>query len=134
MNPEQFLDRLEHHQIVDAIHKAEHSTTGHIRVYISHAKSPDPIAAALRRFHSLKMHRNPHHNGILIFVAPKSQTFAVIGGQSIHEKVGDAAWQSLAAGIGKNLKSNRFTNALVLGIEQAAELLHTHFPRTPSHH
>jgi uncharacterized membrane protein len=76
------------------------------------------------------MHLNPQHNGILIFVAPKSQTFAVMGGQSIHEKVGEAAWQSLAARIGENLKSNQFTDAIVLGIEQASDLLQEHFPRT----
>jgi uncharacterized membrane protein len=133
MRPDHFLNRLEHHQIIDAIHKAERATTGHIRVYVAHSKAPDPIFAAVHRFQKLKMHQNPKHNAILIFIAPKSQTYAVIGGRSIHEKAGDTAWQSLATNIGENLKSSQFTSAIISGVEEAGSLLQTHFPRTPQH-
>ena len=59
----------------------------------------------------------------LIFVAPKSQTYAIIGDQLIHEKAGDAAWQSLAAKIAEHFKSDQFTEAITFGVEQAGELL-----------
>jgi uncharacterized membrane protein len=132
MNPEHFLDRLEHHRIVDAIHNAESATTGHIRVYITHSKAPDPVAAALHRFHKLKLHHHRHRNAILIFLAPRSQTFAIVGDQSIHEKAGESAWQSMAATIGETLKSNQFMSAIIHGIRQAGDLLQTHFPTSPS--
>jgi uncharacterized membrane protein len=129
MNPDHFLSRLQHHQIVQAIHHATGNTTGEIRVSIAHGAAADPVSAARHRFEKLKMHHHTHRNGILIFVAPRSQTFAVIGDQAVHDRAGDAAWQSMVTGMADRFKNNEPMTAIQFGIEQAGHLLATHFPK-----
>ena len=129
MKPEHFLSRVQHQQIVEAIHNAERNTTGEIRVFISHGAVADPLSAARRQFQKLQMHHLFHRNGILIFVAPRSQTFAVIGDQAVHDRVGDAAWQSMANGMADHFKNDRYMQAIDFGIEQAGQLLAAHFPK-----
>jgi len=129
MNPDDFLTRLQHQQIVDAIHEAERNTTGQIRIFISHALALDALVAAKKHFEKLQMHRRPHRNAILIFVAPKSQTFAIVGDEQIHARVGDSAWQSLAAEMGARFKSNHPMQAIIHTVQQAGVLLAGHFPK-----
>jgi uncharacterized membrane protein len=129
MKPDHFLDRLQHHQIVEAIHQAERNTTGRIQVFVSHAAAPDPLEAARERFHKMQMHRHAHRNAILIFVAPRSQTFAVLGDELIHTRIGDQAWQSLVGSMAEQFKSDQYMKAILFGIEQAGQLLANHFPK-----
>lgn len=129
MHPEHFLNHLQHNQIVEAIHNAERNTTGEIRVFISHGKVADFISAAQQRFEKLGMHTLPHRNGILIFVAPRSQAFAIIGDRAIHERAGEPAWQALAAGMGQRFKNHQHTEAITFAIERAGELLAANFPK-----
>ncbi len=129
MNPDDFITRLQHDQIVQAIHHAERDTTGQIRVFISHAPAPDPLAAGKKHFEKLRMHHHPHGNAILIFVAPKSQTFAILGDEKIHTRIGDPTWQSLATEMATHFKSNHAMQGIITTIQQAGKLLATHFPK-----
>jgi uncharacterized membrane protein len=129
MNPDHFLSRIQHHQIVQAIHHATGNTTGEIRVFIAHGAAADPLSAARHRFEKLKMHHHAHRNAILIFVAPRSQTFAVIGDQAVHDRAGDVAWQSMVAAMADRFKNNEPMSAIEFGIEQAGQLLTEHFPK-----
>jgi uncharacterized membrane protein len=70
-------------------------------------------------------------NGVLIFLALRSRTFAVIGDAGIHEKCGPEFWHQLAETMSAHFKRGEFTAGLVLGIERTGELLRTHFPRSP---
>src|SRR5262249_41205847 len=75
----EFLSKLEHDRIVQAIRKAESKTSGEIRVLIQRGKlNSDPFVAAQKKFHRLGMHRTRERNAILIFVAPRVHKFAVI--------------------------------------------------------
>jgi uncharacterized membrane protein len=132
MNPDDFITRLQHDQIVQAIHEAEHNTTGQIRIFISHAPTPDPLAAGKKHFEKLRLHHHAHRNAILIFVAPKSQTFAILGDEQIHTRIGDPAWQSLATEMATHFKSNHPMQAIITAIQQAGKLLATHFPKPSS--
>jgi uncharacterized membrane protein len=129
MNPDDFISRLQHHQIVEAIHQAERNNTGHIRIFVSHAPAPDPLAAAKTHFEKLEMHHHPNRNAILIFIAPKSQTFAIYGDEQIHTRIGDPAWQSLATEMATYFKSNNPMQAIITVIQQAGKLLDNHFPK-----
>jgi uncharacterized membrane protein len=129
MNPDDFITRLQHNQIVEAIHQAERNTTGQIGIFITHAPAPDPLAAAKKHFEKLHMHHHPHRNAILIFVAPKSQTFAILGDEQIHTRIGNPAWHSLATEMATHFKSNHPMQAIITAIEQAGKLLATHFPK-----
>jgi uncharacterized membrane protein len=122
--------RIEHKRVLDALRRAEARTSGEIRVIIARHKAADPLAAAQAYFNKLGMDRSAHRNGVLIFVAPRSRRFAVIGDSGVHEKCGDAFWQGLAAAMGDHFRRGDFTEGLVHGIERAGELLAGTFPRS----
>jgi uncharacterized membrane protein len=131
MKPRHFLKQLEHDRIVAAIADAEKTTSGQIRVLVSHRNIDDPVATAGKEFQRLGLHRTPQRNAVLIFVAPRSHSFAVIGDQAVHEKCGDAFWTELTAAMTGYFKQGNFTEGLLHGIARAGKLLASHFPRDP---
>ena len=115
--------------IVKAIASAEGRTSGEIRVFIQQGKIDDTIAAARTQFQKLGMTATRERNAVLIFVAPRSQKFAVVGDEAIHQRCGDEFWQQLIETIGAYFKRSEFTSAIVMAIEVAGERLAQHFPR-----
>jgi uncharacterized membrane protein len=83
------LQRLHHDGIVEAIRDAEQKTTGVIHISISPRRVDDAVAAAQSEFLRLGLNQSKEHNGVLIFVAPRSRKFAVIGGEAVHAKCRD---------------------------------------------
>lgn len=131
MQTKQFLNALEHTQIAEAIGEAELRTSGEIRVFVAKAATEDPVRAAQAEFHRLKMDATAEHNGVLIYIAPKSQTFAIIGDKGIHEKCGQPFWGQVAEAMRMDLAAGRYTDAIVYGIHEAATRLSEYFPRRP---
>lgn len=123
--------KIDHKRVVAAIAAAEQRTSGEIRVVVSQQKTDEPVLAAQKHFERLGMTQTAARNGVLIFVAPASHTFAVIGDHGVHEKCGDAFWRELASAMTERFKRGEFTDALVLGIERAGGLLDQHFRRHP---
>ena len=130
MHPKTFISALDEKRLTDAIQAAEKKTTGQFRIFISSKPAPDPLATAQKHFTQLNMHNTQHRNAILLFIAPKSQTFAIIGDTAIHEKCGTPFWQSLTEEMTPHLKSAHYTEALLQALTKAADLLTTHFPAT----
>jgi uncharacterized membrane protein len=125
------IPKLDHARVVAAIGAAERLTSGEIRVLIARHKAADPVASAQGQFGRLGLANSPQRNGVLIFVAPRSRSFAVIGDQGVHARCGDAFWAELAAAMSVHFRRGDFTEGLVHGIERAGELLAAHFPRSP---
>lgn len=123
---------IDHARVVAAIGAAEVKTSGEIRILLARHKANDPVAAAQKHFERLGMTRTAARNGVLIFLAPRSRTFAVIGDTAIHEKCGTAFWTELAAAMTEHFKRGDFTAGLVHGIDRAGALLAEHFPRQPN--
>jgi uncharacterized membrane protein len=123
--------KIDHAEVVAAIAAAELKTSGEIRVVISRRKIVEPVAEAQKQFERLGMTATSHRNGVLILLAPRSRTFAVIGDTAIHEKCGNVFWTELAAAMTVHFKRGDFTAGLVHGIDRAGALLAEHFPRTP---
>ena len=131
MKPKEFLSRLQHDQLVEAIRSAEKKTSGEIRVFISRHKPENAVKAAQKHFDELGMHRAKERNGVLIFVAPRARKFAVIGDAGVHERCGDEFWSALAGEMTGHFKKGDFTEGLIHAINKAGELLAKHFPRKP---
>jgi len=131
MKHRRFVSRLDHERIHAAIRAAESKSSGEIRVMVSHKPAPDPVATAQQAFLRLGMQATKHRNGVLIFVAPHSRTFAVIGDEAVHAKCGDAFWRELAEAMTGHFKREDFTAGLLHGINRAGELLAAHFPHEP---
>jgi uncharacterized membrane protein len=129
MHPQEFKKHLRHDGIVDVIHEAEEKTSGQIRVLVSHKHVEDPVAEAQTEFGRLGMANSPHHNGVLIFVAPRTHKFAVIGDQAVHEKCGDEFWRALAETMSHYFRKSEFTEGIIHGVKKAGEILAEHFPK-----
>ncbi len=131
MKPHAFLDQLRHDDVVGAIHDAEQQTSGEIRVFVSHRTIKDPVTAAQRAFVKLGMTRTRERNGVLIFVAPRSHTFAVIGDAAVHQRCGDEFWRQLAAEMTGHFRKAEFTDGILHAIRRAGRLLAEHVPPGP---
>ena len=125
-----FLPRIDHDRVVEAIRAAEAGTSGEIRVVVARHKVEDPVKAAQAYFNKMGMAGSPHRNGVLVFVAPRSRRFAVIGDAAVHEKCGDAFWSGLAEAMAGHFRKGDFTSGIVHGVDRAGELLAGAFPRT----
>jgi len=131
MRHRRFIDTLAHERIHAAIREAEQKTSGEIRVMVSHKPAPHPVAAAQQAFLRLGMQQTKHRNAVLIFVAPRSRTFAVIGDEAVHARCGDDFWRELADAMTGYFKRGEYTDGILHGIRRAGELLAAHFPRAP---
>ena len=129
MQTKNFLDTLDHERIVKAIQDAESRSRGEVRVHVSKQAVQDPETAAARQFEALGMTRTAERNGVLLFVAPVSQTFAVIGDEGIHARCGPDFWKDVAAAMETDFRAGHYTDGIVKGVARVGEALATHFPR-----
>ena len=131
MQAKSFLRALDHDRIVAAIREAEARSRGEVRVHVTHRAVDDARRAAERQFEKLGMTKTAERNGVLIFVAPASRTFAVVGDTGIHEKCGPAFWKDVAAAMEADFRAGRYTDGILKGIARAGDELAAHFPRAP---
>jgi uncharacterized membrane protein len=132
MRTKEFLGKLEHGRIVQAIREAESKTSAEIRVYIQRGKlKGDPLVAAQKKFQRLGMHKTSERNGVLIFIAPRAQKFAVVGDKAVHERCGHVLWRSVVTKMDEHFRNEKFSHALVEAIEEIGKALSAHFPKKP---
>ncbi|MBC8002769.1 MAG: TPM domain-containing protein [Opitutaceae bacterium] len=131
MKPKEFIDQLDDARIVSAIAAAELRTSGEIRVYVSHKKREDAVAAAQARFLKLGMVKTRERNAVLIYFAPLTQQFAIWGDVGVHEKCGQSLWSETAAQMTPLLKGGQYTEAVIEAVQRVGDALARHFPRSP---
>ncbi len=125
-----FFDGLDRPAIVAAIQRAEAKSLGEIRVHLHHGAVPDARAEAEKAFLKLGMDRTIRGTGCLVFIAPESRAFAVIGGSGIHGKVGGAFWTGARDAALALFAEGRFTDGIVVAVDSLGDALATHFPKT----
>jgi uncharacterized membrane protein len=128
MKVKHFLNKVEHERVHRAIRSAETGTSGDIVVFITHRNVKDSLTAADLEFRKLRLENASDKNSLLIFLAPKSQKFAVVGGTALYEKVGQSWWDELITVMARHFKEGRYTDGLVAAIEEAGRALKKHFP------
>ena len=131
MHPKHFISKLDEQKIVASIAEVEKKTSGEIRVYISGKKRDDALTAAKNRFEKLGMTKTRLRNGVLIYIAPVSRKFAIVGDSGIHEKCGDEFWQNISAGMGNLFKQGLFMEAIAKTVHEVGNALARHFPIDP---
>ena len=124
-----FRDQIDHERVVTAIREAEGRSRGEVRVHVVHHRVGDVEAAAAAAFAKLGMTSTAERNGVLIYVAPRSQRFAVVGDTAIHERCGARFWRDVAASMGQAFREGRFSDGLVEGIATVGLALAREFPR-----
>jgi uncharacterized membrane protein len=131
MRTREFLSKLEHDRIVRAIREAESKTSGEIRVLIQRGKlNGDPLVAARKKFHRLRMHKTQDRNAVLIFVAPRVHKFAVVGDEAVHEKCGNEFWQRVVEKMRTHFQNEKFSDALIDAVNEVGTVLARQFPKT----
>ncbi len=123
-----FLKQLDTAAIEAAIKEAERATTGEIRVAVLPRFRGTIEEMTERTAHRLGMTKTADRNGVLIVVDPARRTFRVWGDRSIHEKVGEGFWKSIAAAIQERFRAGDFTAGLVNGVAAAGKALAEHYP------
>jgi len=118
-----FFNKLEHERIMTAIQAAEAGTSGDIVLFITHRAVNDALAAAHRVFTRRHLEKAADDDSLLLFLAPKSRTFAVVGGKALHDRVGQAWWDALLALLRRHFQAEDYTGGLVAAIEVAGQAL-----------
>ena len=83
------------------------------------------MRAAQRRFARLGLHA--HQPTALIYLAPKTHKFAILGNAHFHARCGDALWQRIADTLATDLKAGDLTTALLNAIASLKAALTEHF-------
>ncbi|MDB4953693.1 MAG: hypothetical protein JWO36_1262 [Myxococcales bacterium] len=113
-----------------AIEAAERTTSGEIVVSVSRFFWGNVERAARRAFERIGVANTKQHNGVLLFVVPARRRFVVLGDAGIHDKVGQAFWDTTAAAIRERFRARDFTGGLVRGVEVIGSQLASYFPPT----
>jgi uncharacterized membrane protein len=124
-----FFDGLDRPAIVEAIKRAESKSVGEIRVHLHHGPVRDALKAAQATFKRLGMEKTLHGTGCLLFLAPQSRAFAVVGGTGIHEKVGDGFWVEARDAAQTLFADGKFTEGVVTAVDRLGDALALHFPK-----
>ena len=135
MRTREFLSKLEHDRIIQAIQEAESKTSGEIRVLIQRGKlKSDPLVAAQRKFHRLGMHKTRERNAVLIFVAPRVHKLAVVGDKRFTKNAamnsGSASSTAMRHCFRQQEVYRRFGGAVTV----IGDALAQHFPKTRERH
>ena len=133
MRTSAFLKALDNERIVAAIRAAEARSRGEIRVHVTGHPDVEVEAAARKQFEKLEMTKTELRNGVLIYVAPRSQRFAVIGDKGIHECCGPEFWRKIAAVMEDDFRAGKYTEGILDGVVAAGDALALHFPRPEGH-
>jgi uncharacterized membrane protein len=121
MKMKHFISRLDHPRIVSAIKETEQKISAPVRVYVSYRAVNDPLEAARRAFAQLGIHTHPEQKGVVVFISPVSQQFAVFGDKGIHQQRGDEFWGRVADILSEHFKAGQFTVGIVSAIARLGE-------------
>ena len=120
-----FLERLDGEALVAALCAVRQTTTGEVRVSVT-AKCPAKDATfteAMRHFRRLGLHRTQHRSGVLIFIAPRAQEFAVVADEGIQGKCGAAPWRRASAQMREAFERGDFATGLATAIDSIGQVL-----------
>lgn len=124
-----FFAKIDEPRIVESIRNAELRSRGEIRIHATERTIVDVMQEATLAFERLGMTATRERNGILIFVAPRSQKFAVLGDSGITSRAGTTPLDEMASSMSAAFREGRFTDGLVGAVERAGALLAAHFSR-----
>ena len=128
MKAASFFTSEQQETIVRAIKEAEHATSGEIRVHVETSCKADVLDEAAWLFRKLGMHKTADRNGVLIYLALKERSFAIIGDSGINSVVPIGFWDNIRDHMKMHFSEERFTEGLAEGILMAGEQLKEHFP------
>jgi uncharacterized membrane protein len=125
---EKFFSEAEKKRIVEAIRKAELSTSGEIKVHIERTCKGDVLDRAVEVFGMLNMHKTMQSNGVLFYLAVSDHKFAILGDKGLNECVPNDFWNQIKDHMQQLFRDGQFAQGLEEGILKAGDALKTYFP------
>lgn len=122
------LNREELGQVVEAIRKAEGTTSAEIRVCVAQSCKSDPLETARRKFRQLNMQATLQRNAVLLFVAPSAHKAAIVADSGIHEAANGNFWNRVLEEMLACFRENRLCEGLCRGVERVGELMKERYP------
>jgi uncharacterized membrane protein len=124
------IPEAEQQKVVEAIKKAEHNTSGEIRVFVeSHCSYVDPTDRAKEIFFHLNMDKTEAHNGVLVYVALLDRQMALYGDEGIHAKTGgDPYWVYELTQMKQFFKEGKIADGIANCVLNIGTALSQHFP------
>ena len=114
--------------INEAIAAAEKKTSGEIRLFVEDNCKGEVLDRAAFLFKELKMDATAARNGVLFYLAMKSQKFAIIGDAGINSKVPKDFWLDIKVEMQNYFVKEEFAAGLMRGISMAGDALKQFFP------
>ncbi len=118
-------------RIQNAVETVERATSAELRVHIARSCEGDPRDRAARIFASLGMHKTAARNGVLVYVAPISRKWAVLGDVGVNGRVPASFWSQLSSAATASFQAGDFTGGIAELVERCGETLAQHFPSVP---
>jgi uncharacterized membrane protein len=115
-------------RVRDAIVAAERTTSAELRVSLAPWFWGSVERAADKAFVRLGMTATKEHNGVLFFVVPSRRAFVVLGDSAVHDRLGQAFWDELAAILSAHFARGEFTQGLLAALARAGQQLAAKFP------
>lgn len=122
------LNKDELQRITGSIRLAESHTSGEIRVCVARQCKGDPLEAALKKFHQLKMDTTRLRNGVLIYVSPSRHKAAIIGDRGIHEAANDGFWDEAMEVMLFHFRNGEIAEGICKGVGKVGELIKSRYP------
>ena len=128
MSPKEFLGKENELLITQAIERAEHQTSGEIRVHLETKCGEDVLDRAAWLFKKLKMNETKDRNGVLIYLSINDRKFAIIGDAGINKVVPEGFWNENKEMMISHFSKGEFALGIINGIEKTGEQLKQYFP------
>jgi hypothetical protein len=125
---DELLPRADQQRVLAAIRAAEAASSGQVKVHLDDVDGGDAMARAEELFARLGLARTRHRNAVLVYVAPRSRRFAVLGDEGIHGRGGAELWRRAAAALRQGCARGAIGDGLVGAIEAVGEVLAREFP------
>jgi len=125
----EFFTEEEKQAIVEAVQRAEHRTSGEIRVFVEHrCRYVNAIDRAVEIFENLQMYKTQLRNAVLVYVAVKDRQLAIFGDEGIHQKVGNEYWANEVVKMITAFNREKIAAGIAQCVANIGEALCTHFP------
>ena len=128
MKPIPILSKEQQIRIMKAIVRAEHYTSGEIRVHVEPKCKTDPVARAVKVFNRLEMYDTAARNGVVIYLAYMTRACAIVGDVAINEVIPEGFWDGILADMKVAFAAGRFTEGIIVAVEAVGKALSEYFP------
>ena len=127
LHPRRFFNKEEKERIVRAIQSAEKGTSGEIRIHLDCMAHEDVMEHAKKLFQRKRLHRRKHRNAVLIYLSLADRSFAILGDEGIHQRVGDSFWKEVAGSMQIQFSRGQFLEGLEQAIRTIGDEFRKHF-------